>query len=123
MSFVVEDHGERPLTVNKVATLHRMAWAKHTNLTRQRWQLLAVEAKLPRALDAVSVTVTPLHKDRRSPQDCASAAPSAKAAIDGLVDYGLIVDDDATHLVSVTFLPPDVCGVDGMRLLIEEVES
>ena len=118
MTYVIEDHGERPLTVNKVASLHRQAWATHTREHRLLWQLLTRNAKVP-PLGRIRVTVTPLHKDRRSPQDVAACAPAAKAAIDGLVDHGVIEDDGPEYLLSVLFLPPDVCGVDGLRLTIE----
>lgn len=98
-----------------------MRWAKLVEETRGRWHLLAVEEAVP-YLRRARITVLPLHRDLRSPQDVAACAPEAKAAIDGLVDAGVLVDDDAEHLISVTFLPPlRNCGTDGMALLIEEV--
>lgn len=118
--YTIEDHGERPLTINKVMALHRMKWAAVTKVERQKWMLLARQANVP-ALAHVAVTVVPLHKDRRSPQDVAACAAAAKAAIDGLVDAGVMPDDSPEHLVSITFLPPEVCGSDGLRLVVEGV--
>lgn len=118
--WTLEHAGERPLTVNKVSTLHRQQWATRTRDDREAWWALAVEAKIPH-LDRVRVVVTPLHRDRRSPQDCGACAPAAKAAIDGLVDAGVLADDNADHLVEVTFRPPNVCGRDGLRLDIIEL--
>jgi len=120
--WVLEDRGERPLTVNALVNMHRMSWAAHTQGIRRLWWGLTKEAKIP-ALDACTVTVQPLHATNRSPQDVAACAPHAKAAIDGIVDAGVLPDDDATHLVAVTFLPPlRDCGIDGLRITVAEVE-
>jgi hypothetical protein len=43
-------------------------------------------------------------------------------AIDGLVDAGVLPDDDPTFVRSLTFHPPEIGGLDGLRLEIEEVE-
>jgi hypothetical protein len=39
-------------------------------------------------------------------QDTAACNPAVKAAIDGLVDGGLMKDDTPEHLVGVLFLAP-----------------
>lgn len=120
--WTVKSIGARPLTVNAVAGLHRQAWAKHTASTRAEWTWLARAARV-KPCQSVELTVTPLHKDRRSPQDVAACAPEAKAAIDGLVDAGLIPDDSPEHLLRVVFLPPLICGEDGMAIDIQEVTA
>jgi hypothetical protein len=119
-AWTIDHPGHRPLTTNRVADLQRFVWARHTKTVRRDWWLLARQHKVPRLGRAV-VTVTPLHRDRRSPQDAAACAPEAKAAIDGLVDAQVLPDDNADHLALVVFTPPDVCGVDGLRLHIEEL--
>lgn len=111
--------GARPLTLNKVREMHYQQWAAHVRATRHLWWGLALEARVPR-LDRITVTVTPLHRNGRSPQDVAACAAEAKAAIDGLVDARVIPDDNSNHLLLVSFTPADICGVDGMALLIEE---
>lgn len=111
----------RALTVNALAGMHRMTWATKTKRIRLVWAgLLEQTTDRPRNLSRVSVDVWPLHKDRTSPQDVGACAPEAKAAIDGLVDAGLIEDDDAPHLIRETFHPPIVCGINGMRLTITD---
>jgi hypothetical protein len=120
--WTVRSTGRRPLTVNAVVNLHRMAWAKHTADTRAEWTWLARAAKV-QPCEAVELTVTPLHSSRRSPQDVAACAPEAKAAIDGLVDAGMISDDSPAHLLRVTFLPPAIGDVDGMAIDIAEVSG
>lgn len=118
-TWTITAEGERPLTTNRVANLHRRTWAKHTAEIRGRWHLLGLEAGVVR-LEACTVTVVPLHRNGSSPQDVAACAPEAKAAVDGLVDAGLVVDDDARHITRITFEPPRICGVNGLELTIEE---
>jgi hypothetical protein len=111
--------GTRPMTVNVVAKIHRQQWAAHTKHTRELWWALTKAAKVPRLLRA-RIIATPLHSDRRSPQDCGACAPEVKAAVDGIVDAGVLFDDGPQHLLSLMFLPPVVCGDDGLQLRIEE---
>lgn len=118
-SWTIEHTGRRPLTVNAVAGLHRQQWASITRETREAWGWLTRGALVP-SLAGCTIVAQPLHANRRSPQDVAACAPEAKAAIDGIVDAGVIPNDDATHLLSVTFLPPDICGRDGLRIEITE---
>lgn len=118
--FTLTVEGKRPLTTNKVADMNRFAWAAVTKKSRRVWLDLAASNDLPR-LDRCVITVTPLHKDNRSPQDPAACAPEAKAAIDGLVDAGVLADDNGRHLLAVAFLPPEVTGCNGLRLTITEV--
>lgn len=116
--YVLEVDGARPMTVNKVADLHRQQWARHTKIARRVWAIIAAQSRVPR-LDRVAITATPLHRDGRSPQDVGACAPEVKAAIDGLVDAGVLDDDDPTRVVRLTFTAPDICGRDGLRLTIE----
>lgn len=118
-TWTLVDEGQRPLTVNAVARLHRQQWATHTRQVRETWAWLAVQARVPR-LDRARIVATPLHANRRSPQDVAAAAPHVKAAVDGLVDAGVLDDDSPEFLVELAFRPPDICGADGLRLVIEE---
>ena len=120
-TVTLEATGRRPLTVNMVARIHRQQWAAHTRATRELWWGLAKQAKAPK-LQRARITAIPLHCDGRSPQDCAACAPEVKACVDGLIDAGVLPDDSPAHLLSLTFLPPEVCGTDGIRLLIEEVD-
>lgn len=117
--YTLEVHGARPLTVNRVASMHRQQWATHTRDTRRAWWLTATELRLPR-LQRARIIATPLHADRRSPQDVAACAPEVKAAIDGLVDAAVLPDDSAQHLLSLTFNTPEIVGHNGLRLEIRE---
>lgn len=112
--------GERPLNLNKLAGMNRFDWARHTKSTRALWCGLAREARIP-PLRRIGIEVVPLHVDGRSPQDPGACAPEEKAARDGLVDAHVIPDDNGTYVAYVKFLPPEVCGSNGMALRITEV--
>jgi hypothetical protein len=77
----------------------------------------ALEAGIPR-YEKIRVSVVPLHKNGRSPQDTAACFPAAKAAIDGLVDAGIIEDDTPDILTRIDFHAPLVDGVDGLRIVV-----
>lgn len=59
-------------------------------------------------------------RSRRWRADVAACYPSVKAAIDGIVDAGVLDDDDDTHLLSVTFLPVAYGHGDGLRITIHD---
>ena len=110
----------RPPTANAHRRLHPYARSKVDQEWRSTFLLLARAAKVP-ALQRARIVALPLHADRRSPQDVAGCAPAVKAAVDGLVDADVLPNDNPAHLLAITFLPPDVCGEDGLSLRIVEV--
>lgn len=81
----------------------RYHWADRARRSRQiRWTA-ALEARLAGLQPvpgpvAVMVTVTYPRRGRHDPENY---APSWKPAIDGLVDAGVLPDDDSTHVVQV----------------------
>lgn len=109
----------RPVTMNAHRTMHPHKRADVDRTWRSTFAWLAKEQRIPH-LNRIRVVVLPLHADHRSPQDVAACAPAAKAAVDGIVDAGVIVDDDHAHLVAVTFLPPLVDGSDGLVIRVLE---
>lgn len=111
--------GQRPVTMNAHRQLTPFARARCDKRWREAFAWLAKQKRMSQ-VRAISVTAIPLHKDRRSPQDVAACAPAVKAAIDGLVDAGVIPDDTPQYVRSVTFKPPVVNGVDGLVLYVDE---
>jgi len=79
----------------------RMHWAKKAQLTKH-WRRLAMvnamAADLPRNLNRVHI-VAHVTKPTNRQYDAHNLLPTLKAAIDGLVDYGLIPDDTNRHLI------------------------
>lgn len=78
----------------------RLHWRKKAPLTRalrQQACVLAKQAGIP-TLGRAHILGEFRPPDRRR-RDVANLYPSFKAAIDGLVDAGVLEDDDDTHLV------------------------
>jgi len=72
-------------------TSDRVAW-RHAAATYAR------QARIPLAIPAVHIVARYHFTDRRR-RDVGNYYPTVKAVIDGLVDYGLVVDDDDTHVL------------------------
>lgn len=100
VSFVVY---QRPWTTNAERSGNRWVRASNTAEWRNLYGWLARTQPLP-CLTNVVVTVGLSLKGRL--QDTAACNPAVKAAIDGLVDGGLMKDDTPEHLVGVLFLAP-----------------
>ncbi len=119
-SWTIED-SVRPWTTNAERTWHYQKRAKIVKDARERWFFLTKEARIPK-INKIRVAVIPLSRDRRWKPDVAACYPAVKAAIDGIVDAGVIPDDNPDHLESITFYAVNVCGRDGMRLIITRIE-
>lgn len=112
-------HDERPLTINRERAVH---WRDHRRSTahwRETFAWLAIAARIPH-LDRVTVDATPIKRDRRGWPDVGACMPAVKAAIDGLVDAGVLDDDTDRHVVSLTFHPARLVprASDGLELRI-----
>lgn len=94
--------------------------AELTREWRAAFCLLARQKGVP-PMEAIHVTV--LHHTKRKPStngpDIGSCYPAVKAAIDGLVDAGVIPDDCPPYVRTLTFTSPTKTGVDGIELLVE----
>jgi crossover junction endodeoxyribonuclease RusA len=78
--------------------------SKLTKEWRTGFQLLAKYEKIP-PMVWITVTAEPHQKGGRL-QDVGACNPSVKAAIDGLVDAGVLPDDSSQFVKSLVFLPP-----------------
>jgi Holliday junction resolvase RusA-like endonuclease len=78
----------------------RMHWrpkAKLTKAWRQAAHVYARQAKLPKGLARVRIDVQ-VHKTTPNRYDAMNLYPTLKAVVDGLVDYGLVMDDNNDHV-------------------------
>jgi crossover junction endodeoxyribonuclease RusA len=117
-TWTLED-AERPWTANAERRWHHHERARVVREARERWAWLALAERIP-PLKRISVVATPLRPNNRSMPDVAACYPAVKAAIDGLVDAGVIPDDNPHHVTCVTFRAPVVADRDGLRLVIVE---
>lgn len=116
-SYTLE-HADRPWTTNAERNLHHMARARRIKEWREAFFWLTKQASVP-ALGVVTITAE-AWQARGILMDTAACNPAVKAAIDGIVDAGVIPDDTSEHVVSITFLPTQR-GRDALVLTITEV--
>ena len=79
---------------------HRTHWAvkaRRTKAWRHATMIAAKTAGLPIGLEHVHITAH-IHKTSRREYDAHNLLPTIKACVDGLVDYGLTVDDTNAHV-------------------------
>jgi crossover junction endodeoxyribonuclease RusA len=107
---------KRPMTTNAERAGNRWGRAEHTKEWRESFGWIARKEKIPR-MKWINVTVQPFQKRGRL-QDTAACNPSVKAAIDGLVDAGIVPDDSGEYVRMITFLPC-MRGDDQLTLIIE----
>lgn len=121
-SWTLVHVGQRPPTVNAERRLHPQRRAEVVREWRAAFAWLAVAERIPR-LAVVEIVSWPLHASRRSPQDVGACLPGTKAAVDGLIDAGVLVDDGPAVVRSLTFRPPVIDGRDGLVLDVIDVSS
>jgi len=95
---------QRPWTTNAERAGNRWERAKLTKEWREAFAWIAKSHGIPQ-MRWISVTVEPHQKTGRL-QDVGACNPAVKAAIDGLVDAGIVIDDSPEYVKSLIFLPP-----------------
>jgi len=111
---------ERPWSLNKERGLHHMQRAKLVKEWRQAFCDAAQDAMLPH-MQMVEIVAQPNVLNARYAQDTGNCFPAVKAAVDGLVDAGVLIDDNAKIVVKLTFLAP-IYGRDALEISIFEVK-
>mgnify|MGYP003124433084 FL=1 len=114
--WIIEDN-ERPWTANAERRWHYHKRARIVKETRERFAWFALEAKIPKQ-DCITISATPLLARKVSIPDVASCYPAVKAGIDGLVDAGIIPDDDPCHVRRISFHAPEFGDKDGLRIVV-----
>lgn len=87
---------------------------------REVYAELCLEQKVP-PLAWLTVEATQTCRDRRMP-DIGNCYPAVKAAIDGIVDAGVVPDDDSRYVHALTFLAPQCTGTDALHVRISGPE-
>ena len=101
----------------------RLHWAAKAKKVSRIREAAAIAADGLPALQRAHVTAYVAYP-RAGRADPANASPVIKAAIDGLVDAGLLPDDDHTHLIGPDYRRDPNTGRPGVwtiRLHIQEV--
>lgn len=115
--------GRRPWTTNQERKKgSHYVRSEQTKWWRQAFCIAAEEANIPH-FEAVTIHVTPILPDRKI-QDTGACYPTAKAAIDGLVDAGVLDDDAPQYVPTITFHAPVLSNYAGLEvLIIPEIEN
>lgn len=92
------------LTVNAERAANRWVRAEFVKEWRTDFWALAMSGKM-QPMRWMSVVAVPMQKRGRL-QDVGACLPAVKAAVDGLVDAGVVPDDDARYVRAITFHPP-----------------
>ena len=115
----------RPFSLNAERSKHHYKVAEMKKYVRFSAKTMAIHEmgaiRRRPFFEKVGIDVYPYAKDRRYRQDVGNCYPTAKAIIDGLVDAGVIADDNDQHLVWLRFFPHQF-GKDQMVLIVSEVE-
>lgn len=111
----------RPWSVNEQVRRHWSWRSTHVRAWRQAFAVLAQHHRVP-LLAACTVEVTTECAPGRRRLDAGNDYYAAKAAIDGMVDAGVLVDDDPDRLLSLTLNAPRRANRDAFVVVITEVE-
>lgn len=104
MAWWVLRYEARPWTTNAERAASHWVRAKLTREWREAFGWLARAERLP-PLAWASIIAQPSQKGGRL-QDAGGCAPAVKAAVDGIVDAGVLPDDSPEYVKALTYLRP-----------------
>ena len=113
-------HKARPWTANGERRLHPMARAALVREWRTAFWILAKETHVP-PMDRIAITAMPVQRNQASRPDVGACYGAVKAAIDGLVDAGVVPNDTPDHVIEIRFTAPAIGSADQLVLVIQEV--
>lgn len=108
----------RPWSINEERKLHYMERARRVKEWRETFYWLAKEAKIP-PCTAITIEAFPIQQ-RGKLGDVLNNYPAAKAAIDGIVDAGVVPDDSPEYVRAITLHAP-TRGENALRVVIHAV--
>ena len=114
-------HTGRVRSLNSERSAHWSKRAKDAENWREAFYWLGVQNRV--RFSSVHVTAEIIQKKPLA--DCGNGLPSIKAAIDGLVDAQVIVDDSPQYVKSITMFAPRVPQpgeVESLTITLEEAE-
>lgn len=113
MTLTIDVPASEWMTSNQ--RLHWAARAKRTKAVRSRTALLARSQQL--TVPTPTTVAVQVHYPRNGTADPSNAAPTVKAALDGITDSGAWPDDNSEHVVEVSYRRGPKTGVKGMYRL------
>lgn len=111
------EYEERPTSLNAERKAHWSARYKKSAEWREIFATLAMAKGIPE-LSQICVDIYVEQRGNGKLQDVGNCYPSAKAAIDGLVDAGVIPDDTPEHLLAIKFFAPTRSNRNCLRMIV-----
>lgn len=113
-------------SINAERSMHYRKRAALVSPVRTASMLLAADAMRAGTVapywGPVTVTFRP-HQATANLADTANHLPACKAALDGIVDAGILHDDDSAHVVAQTFLAPVKAKPTGVTVVVESADE
>lgn len=109
-----------PLSENQ-----RLHWAeknRRVQSVKDAAHLMAVAGRLPKGLERVGITLHWQATLRRR-RDKDNPTPTLKAAIDGLVRYGLVEDDDSEHVTASGVVIEELAAKSALWLVVHDMSG
>jgi hypothetical protein len=115
----------KPLTINATSRASFWQSANEQKMWRELSAWFAKAKKLEPAPIPCAITVVPWVKKegRANLPDAGACVISAKGAIDGLIDAGVLVNDSPEYVDSITFRAPHFSDRDALSFVIEAVDA
>lgn len=113
---------ERPWTVNAERRWSPFERAEIVKRWRHAFGTLARAAGIP-PCGRIVVHAYPHARSRRALADTGACYGAVKAAVDGLVDADIVVNDGPDYVAAIVLHAPQVTGADALELHIERIES
>lgn len=112
----------RPFGTNEERGWHYHQRAKVVDQWRQAFRILGLAERrnFTPTPDRIRVTAIEHMKSGRG-HDVGGTLPAVKAAVDGLVDAGLVPHDGPRHVIALTFLVPIKSATAGLEVVVKEI--
>lgn len=107
---------KKPWTLNAERRMHRMQRAANAFEWREAFGWLARRERVP-AFERAVLIVQP-YRAKGPAQDVDACHPAAKAAIDGLVDAGVLISDGPKHVIEIRYMAAIPAATDGLSIII-----
>lgn len=108
---------QRPVGQNQITRMNRGQEARFRKEWREAFYWLAKQARIPK-LASIEMEVRCVYPNRKGWLDIGNAYPSAKAALDGIVDAGVIVDDREPYFRGMMMRPSRLATSAGLEVVV-----
>lgn len=109
-------YNKRPWTINAERRMHYQTRAALVREWRESFMILARANSVP-IYDKAVLIVQP-HHIKGPLQDVDACHPAAKAAIDGLVDAGVLKGDGPAHVIEIRYMASLPDSSEGLSIII-----